>query len=132
MLAAQIMHCKAEIEGDFTQVKSISYNKANLESIFLNLITNAIKYRSPDRNLIIKVSTSNEGGRTKMSVKDNGLGIDLKKHSHKLFGLNKTFHRHPEAKGLGLFMTKNQIESMGGNITAESEIDKGSNFIVTF
>ncbi|MAZ28028.1 MAG: hypothetical protein CL868_13250 [Cytophagaceae bacterium] len=132
MLAAQIMHCKAEIEGDFTQVKSISYNKAYLESIFLNLITNAIKYRSPDRNLIIKVSTSNEGGRTKMSVKDNGLGIDLKKHSHKLFGLNKTFHRHPEAKGLGLFMTKNQIESMGGNITAESEIDKGSNFIVTF
>ena len=132
MLAAQIMQSNANVVSDFSQVGSIDYNKFYLESIFLNLISNAIKYRSQDRKPNIIVKTSIEGGRTKLSIKDNGLGIDLKKHGHKLFGLNKTFHRHPEAKGLGLFMTKNQIEAMGGNIIAESEIDKGSNFIITF
>jgi sensor histidine kinase regulating citrate/malate metabolism len=61
-------------------------------------------------------------------VRDNGLGIDLKKHGHRLFGLNNTFHRHPDSKGVGLYMTKTQIEAIGGSITVVSEEDKGTTF----
>ena len=67
-----------------------------------------------------------------LQVKDNGLGIDLNKYGAKIFGLRKTFHNHPEARGVGLFITKAQVESMGGNIRVESEMGEGSNFIINF
>jgi sensor histidine kinase regulating citrate/malate metabolism len=60
------------------------------------------------------------------------MGINLEKHGAKLFGLNKTFHEHPDAKGTGLFITKNQVETMGGTIYAESEVDKVTKFIIYF
>ena len=60
------------------------------------------------------------------------MGIDLKRHADKLFGLNKTFHKHDEAKGVGLFITKTQVEAMGGTITANSEVNKGTIFTVFF
>ena len=65
-------------------------------------------------------------------VQDNGLGIDLERHRKKLFGMYKTFHKHPDSRGIGLFMTKNQIEAMGGFIDVESKVDEGSIFYVNF
>jgi sensor histidine kinase regulating citrate/malate metabolism len=73
-----------------------------------------------------------ENGNITLKFQDNGLGIDLEKHGSKIFGLNKTFHKHPEAKGIGLFIIKNQIESLGGNITVESEVNKGTTFTIIF
>jgi signal transduction histidine kinase len=67
-----------------------------------------------------------------MSVTDNGLGIDIERHADKLFGLNKTFHRHKDAKGVGLYLTKTQVVAMGGIIYIESEVGVGSNFIIKF
>tara|TARA_B110000090_G_C13285031_1_gene409632 strand:+ start:88 stop:324 length:237 start_codon:yes stop_codon:yes gene_type:complete len=67
----------------------------------------------------------------KLMARDNGLGIDLKNNGHRLFGLGNTFHRHSDSKGVGLFMTKTQIEAVGGSITVESEVDRGSTFIIT-
>ena len=67
-----------------------------------------------------------------LTCQDNGIGIDLDKHGAKLFGLNKTFHDHPDAKGTGLFITKNQVETMGGIIYAESKVDQGTKFIIYF
>ena len=64
--------------------------------------------------------------------KDNGKGIDLKKHAAKVFGLRKTFHQNEDARGVGLFITKAQIESMGGEIKVESVVDKGTVFTVNF
>ncbi|MGY8915134.1 MAG: ATP-binding protein, partial [Flavobacteriales bacterium] len=63
--------------------------------------------------------------------RDNGLGIDLKKHGKKIFGMYKTFHKHKEAKGIGLFITKNQVEAMNGKISVESQVDEGTTFKVT-
>lgn len=60
------------------------------------------------------------------------MGIDLKRHADKLFGLNKIFHKHAEAKGVGLYITKTQVEAMGGSISAISEVDKGTTFIIHF
>ena len=94
-------------------------------------MSNALKYRAADRTPNIKIFTKIVDTKTVLCFKDNGLGIDLDKHGHKLFGLNKVFHRHPEAKGIGLFLTKAQVEAMGGNIHAESEVNVGTTFFIT-
>ena len=101
---------------------------AYLESILLNFLTNAIKYRYPGRKNQVVFTSGIEGNYVYLSVKDNGLGIDLKRYGTKLFGMYKTFHNHPDARGMGLFISKNQVEAMGGKIVVESEVNKGTNF----
>lgn len=128
-----IVDSGAEITFDFSTCETVEFPRIYLESIFLNLLTNSLKYRSADRPLKIKfTSLFDKLGIINLICEDNGLGIDLKKHGHKLFGLNKTFHNHPDGKGVGLFLIKNQIESMGGAIIADSEVDKGTKFIIIF
>ncbi len=118
----------AIIENKVQKQLKVKAIPAYLESITLNLITNALKYRSPERKPVIVVTSSLLNPFVKLTVKDNGLGIDLKKHSAKLFGMYKTFHGNKDARGVGLFITKNQVEAMGGKIEVESEIDKGTSF----
>ncbi|CAN5247359.1 hypothetical protein BH09BAC6_BH09BAC6_08270 [soil metagenome] len=127
-----ILETRAVITADFSDAPQIEYPKSYLESIFLNLLSNALKYRSPDRVPQITFKTAQCNNTTLLKVGDNGLGIDLNKHSDDLFGLSKTFHTNPEAKGVGLFMTKLQIEAMGGSITTESEVDRGTTFTIAF
>ncbi|WP_271767543.1 PAS domain S-box protein [Aquimarina algiphila] len=101
---------------------------AYLDSILLNFITNGIKYSSNERDSYVTLSTRIEGDFVVLSIEDNGLGIDLKKHQAKLFGMYKTFHNNKEARGIGLFITKNQVEAMGGKIEVESIVNKGTIF----
>ncbi|MGS0526000.1 sensor histidine kinase [Zobellia nedashkovskayae] len=105
---------------------------AYLDSIILNLLTNSLKYSSPKRTPLIQISSKIESNAITVSFKDNGLGIDLKRNSDKLFGMYKTFHRNKDAKGIGLFITKNQMEAMNGKIEAESTVDVGSTFKLYF
>jgi PAS domain S-box-containing protein len=130
--AGDIIKYDAHITYDFSRCPTINYSKTYLESIFLNLLSNAIKYRSPRRSLEVRIKTFTKDGKSYLVVEDNAQGIDLKKHGDQLFNLRKTFHEHKDARGVGLFLTKTQIEAMGGTITAESEVDKGSRFTVTF
>lgn len=120
--ASDIMVCESH---------NVKVVPAYLESILLNLYTNSIKYRSPERRPMITISSYEKEHTIAIEFKDNGLGIDLKRHGAKLFGMYKTFHQHKEAKGIGLFITKNQIESMNGTITVESTINKGTRFLIT-
>lgn len=110
----------------------VDFNPAYLESILLNFTTNAIKYSNPEKPIVIKFTFSLENGKKTVSISDNGLGIDLKKHGDSLFGMYKTFHNHKEAHGLGLYITKNQIESMKGTVSVESEVGVGTTFKITF
>ncbi len=96
------------------------------------MIGNAIKYKSETRIPEIHISSALQDGNISIQFSDNGIGIDLKEHGHKLFGLNKVFHRHPEAKGVGLFLTKSQTEAMGGSISAISTVNKGTTFTINF
>ncbi|MGP1991991.1 PAS domain S-box protein [Zobellia laminariae] len=105
---------------------------AYLDSIILNLLTNSLKYSSPERIPLIQISSKIESNAITVSFKDNGLGIDLKRNSDKLFGMYKTFHRNKDAKGIGLFITKNQMEAMNGKIEVESTVDVGSTFKLYF
>lgn len=132
MLAAEILNTKAIIKYDFSEVPSIMYNKIYLESIFLNLISNSLKYKAEDRTPEILVKSRITDGKTQLEFKDNGLGIDLNKNGHKLFGFSKVFHRNKDAKGVGLFLTKAQIDAMGGKIWAESEPAVGTSFFINF
>ena len=118
----------AEVDANINVLAVHAY----LESIILNLITNAIKYRSPERLPELKITSGTKGEYAFLSFEDNGLGIDLDRHGSKLFGMYKTFHSHPEARGVGLFISKNQIEAMGGKIEVESELNKGTKFTAYF
>jgi signal transduction histidine kinase len=124
----QILDSKAVVTANFCEAPTVEYPKLYLESILLNLLSNAIRYRAPNRIAQIHFRTEIKNNEIILIATDNGLGIDLKKYGHKIFGLNNTFHRHPDSKGVGLFMTKTQIEAVGGSINVESEVDKGSTF----
>jgi PAS domain S-box-containing protein len=107
-------------------------NKSYLESIFLNLLTNALNYREPSRQLRITIATKVEDNNLFMTFKDNGIGIDLEKNNDKIFGLYQRFHNYPESKGLGLYLVKSQVESMGGTISVDSIVGKGTTFTIVF
>jgi signal transduction histidine kinase len=115
---------------DFEKAPTVNYNAVYLESIFQNLISNAIKYRSKKRKLEINIKSYKANKHTYLEISDNGLGMDLNKYGDKIFGLNRTFHRTEGSKGIGLYMTKQQVESMGGTITVKSEVDKGTVFMI--
>jgi len=131
-LEGDLIQSEATISFDFDQAPVIQYSKTYLESILQNLLSNAIKYRSPMRKPEIHFSSRLVKGRTELRVSDNGLGIDLDRFGDKLFGLHKTFHDNKEARGVGLFLTKTQIEAMGGKISVESQVNHGTTFIIRF
>ena len=110
-------------------VAQISYPKVYLESILYNLISNALKYSNPQIPPEITITTQLLDGKICLSVKDNGLGIDLEVNGDKVFKLNKIFHKGYDSKGVGLFLTKSQIESLGGTIKVLSKPNEGSEFI---
>ena len=106
----------------------INYNPAYLESILYNIISNSIRYSHPDRKPIIHIQWIIDSENKILQISDNGVGIDLVKNADKIFGMYKTFGNHIDSKGIGLFITKNQIDAMGGNITVESEPNEGTTF----
>src|SRR5690606_5671462 len=117
-----------EIRTDF-KVKKITYSKLALKSIMYNMVSNAVKYQSPKRKLQLSVSTYYTAKkRICMEFSDNGLGIDLEKHSKQLFSMFKRFHAHESGSGLGLYSVKQVLEKNGGEIQVESEVDKGTTF----
>ncbi len=120
------------IKSDFSEVDEIFSLKVYLHSIFYNLISNGIKYSKPDEQSLIEIKSKKENGKIILTFTDNGLGIDLTTKGDKIFGLYKRFHTHVEGKGMGLFMVKTQVEAIGGTITVASEINKGTEFTITF
>jgi len=142
------LHLKTVVDAAIQNVKAIAHDKqvqiindvdaslyvagvdAYLDSIVLNFLTNAIKYKADGKASYVKVHAATEGPYVKLSFEDNGVGMDLKRVKHKLFGMYKTFHTNPDARGIGLFITKNQIEALGGKIDVESEEGKGTTFKV--
>ncbi|MBN8571711.1 MAG: HAMP domain-containing histidine kinase, partial [Ignavibacteria bacterium] len=115
------------------QVKSILYPSIYLESILFNLINNALKYSRQDESPVINISTrKNKNGDVILEIQDNGLGINLVKYGNQVFKLHKVFHPGYDSKGVGLFMTKNQIETFGGTIDIESTEGVGTKFTIKF
>ncbi|MDN4165405.1 PAS domain S-box protein [Cytophagales bacterium LB-30] len=126
----QFKDTSISLRCDFASVPSIHQIDVHLRSVLLNLLTNAIKYRKRDQNLHIDIKTQKTDEYVCLSVSDNGIGMDLEKMGHKLFGLYQRFSEESEGKGMGLYIIKNQIESTGGYITVDSQPGQGSTFTV--
>lgn len=131
-LEQEINKSGAVVEVDIEQAPKLRYPPKYINSILQNLVSNSLKYQSPHRSPHIRIGTTRSGSRILLSVADNGLGIDLKRHKDNLFKIGKVFHHHPNAKGFGLFMIKTHIEAMGGRIWLESAPDQGTTFFVEF
>ncbi len=123
---------KPIIKFNFEEVSFLNTNKSYLESILLNLLTNAIKYKSETRKLKIHITANQIDDNVILIFKDNGIGINLERNRDKIFGLYQRFHDHPDSKGLGLYLVKSQVETMGGTINLESKVDVGTTFTLTF
>jgi signal transduction histidine kinase len=135
-----IKHIKSILEKQFSESKtklklsisdeagSIYSIRSYLKSIIYNLLNNAMKYRSQGTETIVSIDITKQGSFIQILIQDNGIGIDLEKHGTDIFGLYKRFHTNFEGKGLGLNMTKTQIESLGGSISVESTPKVGTQF----
>lgn len=124
---------KGAIINNYTKADAtVRYNPAYLESILLNFISNAVKYSHPERKPVITIDCFYENNKPVLTIADNGVGIDLKRFGDKLFGMYKTFHGNADARGIGLFISKNQIDFMGGKVEVESQLNIGSTFKIYF
>lgn len=127
-----IEEIKPEVSFEVKANSVIYFNRTYFESIFLNLLTNALKYRSDKRRLKITIKLQEFEDKTIVTFEDNGIGFDLATVKPKIFGLYQRFHNHPDSKGLGLYLVKTHMEALGGSIDLESAVDAGTKFILTF
>lgn len=119
---------KVNFEIDFSEIDQIISVKSYIYSIFYNLVSNSIKYKQSHLNPVIKIKSTVVENQIVIYFSDNGLGIDLKKNKDTVFGMYKRFHTHIEGKGMGLFMIKTQVETLGGKINIRSELNRGTEF----
>ncbi|MCW3071354.1 MAG: sensor histidine kinase [Bacteroidetes bacterium] len=130
-VSSLIKTSKAEINIDFSKLEKVNFNRACLESIFLNLITNAIKYARPDRSPVISLRSEKADGIVRLIISDNGLGFDMEKVKGKIFGLHQKFHNHIDSKGIGLYIVQNHVTSLGGSISVTSQVNEGTEFVIS-
>lgn len=117
---------------DFSEAPFIYTIRPLLNSILFNLLSNAIKYRAHNRKLVISVSTKHLDEGILLTFADNGLGMNLEQFGKDLFGMYKRFHTHTDGKGLGLYLVKSQVETLGGTISVTSELNGGTKFTIFF
>jgi signal transduction histidine kinase len=129
-LAPLLDEAQAALSVNLDSCATISFAPQHLRSIIYNLLTNAIKYRSPARPLAIALRCHARPGATTLEVQDNGLGLSAEQQG-KLFGMFRRMHAHVPGSGMGLYMVKRIVENAGGTITVQSQPEEGSTFIVS-
>ena len=129
----QLSEERVIIEADFNEVPTVMFTSVYLESIFMNLLSNSIKFRDPERNPVVIIKTTkNIDGSTRLVFSDNGIGINMYFAKEKIFGLYHRFHSNTHGKGIGLYLVHSQITALGGKIGVESEEGVGTTFTITF
>lgn len=123
---------KARLSIKIDGFENMYATKGYMESIFSNLIVNAIKYRRVDCDPVIKVSSKITRTNATIEIQDNGTGIDLSKFKDKVFKFKQRFHRNIEGSGIGLYLVKTQVEALGGKVSIESKVGEGTTFTLTF
>jgi two-component system, chemotaxis family, CheB/CheR fusion protein len=109
----------------------IYFSKKNLRSIIYNLVTNAIKFRNPDRPSEICIDAKYENGFSVLTVKDNGIGMHPAEFE-KIFSMYGRLNENIDGQGIGLYLIRKIINNAGGKILVESVLGKGSTFTVYF
>ncbi|NEU09364.1 PAS domain S-box protein [Flavihumibacter sp. R14] len=131
-IGSLIKSSKTTFHVDFSELASIRFNRVYMESVFLNLITNSIKYARPDLYPVIYIRSQVLNGNHQLTFSDNGLGFDMDKVRGRLFGFHQRFHHHIDSKGIGLYLVYNHITSFGGTIAVDSRVNEGATFKMGF
>ncbi|MCH8569389.1 MAG: PAS domain-containing sensor histidine kinase [Balneolales bacterium] len=131
-LESLVKNSNASFHIDLSGFEYVKFIPKQLESIFLNLISNSIKYAHPEREPVISIKTVISEGKKRLLFSDNGIGFDSEKHKDEIFCLNQTFHKNKDSKGIGLYLVYNHITNLGGRITVDSKVDVGTTFTITF
>ncbi|WP_354579511.1 ATP-binding protein [Hymenobacter sp. UYP22] len=129
-LRPQIRSTSAQIHLHADSLREVAYARANLRTILLNLVSNALKYRHPARSPEVTIRCYRSGGKAVVEVQDNGLGLNLHRHGPELFQLFRRFHPGVEGTGVGLFLVNRLVEAAGGRIEVESQEGVGTLFRV--
>ena len=131
-LQSLIEETETSFEIDFSEIEFLKVNKFYLNSIFLNLITNSIKYAKPGIPPIISISSKKNETGSQIHFVDNGTGFDMGKSENRLFELHQKFTDHKDSKGIGLYLVKSYMNSLGGDIDVNSKTGVGTSFILSF
>jgi len=131
-ISSLINNSGTTINYDFSVYDTVYFNKAYMESIFLNMITNAIKYANPEKLPLISIRTEVTDHIHQLIISDNGSGFDMEKVKDKIFGLYQVFHENKESKGIGLHLVHTHISAMGGKISVDSKVNEGTTFTISF
>ncbi len=131
-LNALINSSDIKIDFDFSEAPTVLFDSNYLESILLNLMSNSIKFASPDRRLNIKMKSRKEGDFIILEFSDNGIGMDMERVKDRIFGLYQRFHDRPDSKGIGLYLIHSQVTALGGKIRVTSKVNEGTTFYITF
>lgn len=131
-IGSLLQKADASFKVDFSGLESVDFIESYMESIFLNLITNSIKYARPEVPPIISIHTSLENGVPTLTYSDNGLGFDMEKVGHLVFNLDQKFHGNEDSKGVGLYLVHSHVTSLGGTITVDSKVNEGTTFMIGF
>lgn len=127
MLKCDIQTTGVKISSGF-EPDEIEYVAPHIDNFLYNLLSNAIKYRNPQVQPEVELTSKRAKEGIILTVRDNGIGIDLERHGKDLFGMYKTFHNHPDSRGIGLYLVRNQLESLGGSIKVYSSPGQGTTF----
>jgi K+-sensing histidine kinase KdpD len=128
LMQSEIIEANAMISANFDSAPLVNYPARYIESLFINLLSNALKYGMEGHAPLVKIWSSVKDGWLCLDFKDNGRGIDLEKYGKDLFMFRKHFHDHKDSRGIGLFMLKSQIESLGGRISVSGGENSGLHF----
>lgn len=128
ILEDEIHTHRVAFRNDFSKCEAIYSVKPMIHSILYNLISNSIKYRALELSPVVEITSEEKEDCFVLTIKDNGLGIDLNTHKEDMFKLYRRFHRHVEGRGLGLYLVKLQCEALGGTVHVESELNKFTKF----
>lgn len=131
-LSGLIQSSGAVIDISFDVFDTVMFNKTYMESVLMNLLTNAIKYARPDQKPQISIATGQQNGHKQLTIADKGLGLDMEQVKDKIFGFHQSFHGHQDSKGIGLYLVHNHVTSLGGDIAVKSEVNAGTTFTITF
>lgn len=132
LLQVKIQKKKAIIRQEIPEEMLVNFNPAYMESILFNFLSNALRFSDHQRTPEILISGTRENGSWVLEISDNGIGIDMDRHGEQLFGMYKSFTDSPKSRGMGLFITKNQMDAMGGRVTVESQVGIGTTFKLHF
>ncbi|EMR02221.1 CHASE domain-containing protein [Cesiribacter andamanensis] len=123
-----ILKSEARLHTDLVCSK-MHFSRASMSSILQNLITNSIKYRSPERAPEIHIACARKDGGVELLISDNGLGI-AQEHLSKIYTMFRRYHTHVEGTGIGLYLVKRIVDNHGGSIAVQSEVNRGTTFSI--